>query len=195
MKKTFPAILFLFLMLFCHACKDKHNSVTWQEENGILRIEAENGEFGSDKFGWEIGSDFPGHSGSGYVIWRGASNWGPESKPYDSISLMDRISYRIKIETPGKYYVKVLNYHLKEDGDNDVWASVDKSDWGKTYDWQVEKWTLDERGEWAKYDLAAGLHDIELAGRSPGFAIDQIVIFEESLKSQFIPEAAASDKP
>ncbi len=194
MKKKIPTILFLCSTLLFSACRDKTSATTWVEVDGIVRIEAEDGHFGSEQSGWKTESDFPGFSGTGYVIWKGASSSGPESKPYDSVSLSDRISFRIKIETPGVYYVKVLNYHLKEDGDNDVWTSVNKNEWGKTYDWQVKKWTLDERGEWAKYDFAAGLHDIEIAGRSPGFAVDQVLIFEESHKDQFIPEAEPSDR-
>lgn len=175
-------LLYVLLLSLLSCNQERPQQKTWIEENKMLVIEAEEGIFPQGSTGWKKEKEFPGYTGEGYVIWRGESNWGPESKAYDSISPNDVISYEIEIANPGTYYVKVLNYHRKEDGDNDVWTSVNKGEWGKTYDWQVGTWTLDERGDWARRRLEKGRNIIEIAGRSVGFAIDQIVLYEESVK-------------
>lgn len=176
-------ILLMGVVGILPGCQSSSAPEIWKEENHLLIIEAENGLFDPDASAWSIEKEFPGYQGEGYVVWRGAGDWGPEKKAYDSISdPKSIISYWVAIDNPGTYYVKVRNYHLQEDGDNDVWVSVNRGDWGKTYDWQVNAWTLDERGEWAKYSFEKGRHLVQLAGRSEGFAIDQIVIFEQRHK-------------
>ena len=171
------------------ACEAKPPAHTWKETDGVLVMEAEDGLYVADVSGWKMETTFSGYNGNGYVVWRGPGDWGPEKKTYNSISRKGHvISFPFTITNPGVYYVKVLNYHLEKDGDNDVWTSVDKGDWGKTYDWQINAWTTDERGEWAKVTLTTGDHLVELAGRSEGFAVDQVIIFQERLGERFIPK-------
>lgn len=176
------------IIIFLSACQTKITGTGWQEKDDVLIMEAEAGVFDASTSGWKKETDFKEFHGNGYVVWRGEGDWGPEKRVYDSISNTKHIiSYTFQITNPGVYYVKVLNYHLKEDGDNDVWVSVDKGDWEKTYDWQINEWTFDERGEWAKYKFDKGIHQVQMAGRSRGFAVDQIIIFEESMKDKFLP--------
>lgn len=168
----------------------------WLEQDGIVVMEVEHAKaFRTSDAGWQLATAPEGFTGKGYCVWRGPADWGPESRPYDTVLLQDRkLSYKVKIVTPGVYYLKVRNFHHKEDGDNDVWVSVNRSPWGKTYDHQVEQFTFDERGTWAKYELTPGIYSVELAGRSFGFGADRIVLFlsgtpEEKWSNPLLPES------
>ena len=155
----------------------------WCEKNGIAVIEAENASnFKSEKNGWEIVNDIPGFKGRGICVWRGAADSGPESRSYDTEFLHERkLIYKVSISTPGNYFIKIRNIHRYVDGDNDVWVSADKCNWGKTYDHQINEYTFDERGAWAIYHFKEGIHTIELAGRSAGFGVDRIVLFKSDI--------------
>jgi hypothetical protein len=178
--KTAISTLVLFL-LFAGCIIQKDNRI-WQEEGGIAIMEAEHALLRPEGSGWLFENSLEGYMGSGYMVWRGTGDWGPESRPYDSIVSPDRIlTYRVQVSTPGTYFLKVRNQHQKEDGDNDVWISVNGSEWGKTYDWQENEWTLDERGTWAKYPLGKGVHTVQMAGRSTGFAVDRLILFLETI--------------
>lgn len=172
------------------------NEKVWIEENGVAVIEVENAVGLTDsRTGWKVTTTPKGYTGSGYCVWTGPADWGPESRPYDTVLLTGRkLSFKVKNTTPGTYFAKVRNFHHKEDGDNDVWVSINKSHWGKTYDHQVEQFTFDERGTWATYELAPGIYDVELAGRSFGFGADRIVLFlshlpEEKWSHHLLPES------
>jgi hypothetical protein len=175
-------LFFLLLpLLVGTATYQKKPEKVWVEKNGLAVIEAEHVAHLPPASGWKLEKTLTGYMGSGYLVWRGRADWGPESRPYDSIPEPEvRLSYQVQISTPGTYYLKVRNQHQHEDGDNDVWTSVNGSAWGKTYDWQQHEWSLDERGTWAKYVLPPGLHKVELAGRSRGFAVDRLILFLEN---------------
>jgi hypothetical protein len=161
----------------------KRKRLAWVEKNGVAVIEVENADgFKDNPQGWQFGNSYPGFTGKGYCTWKGKGDWGPESRSYDTTLLADRkLSYLVKITSPGIYYAKVRNHHHFKDGDNDVWVSVNKSRWGKTYDWDIKQFTFDERGTFAKYQLEAGTHLVELAARSGNFSADRIVLFRENV--------------
>lgn len=168
----------------------------WKQNKGVIVIEAERALHYSPSSAWVHENVLPGFHGEGYVVWRGQPDWGPEERPYDSISDPSRIlAYRINIVTPGTYKVKVLNRHLKKDGDNDVWVSVNAGPWGKTYDWQVDEWSVDERGKWALYQLQKGIYTIEIAGRSSGFCIDRILIYRNDPRDEELVLRAVNESP
>lgn len=167
----------------------------WSERNGYVIIEAENAAgFKSNSGGWQLNAHAKDYTGTGYVTWRGPASWGPETREYDSVSAEKKLSYRVRINTPGTYYAKVRNRHDREDGDNDVWLSVNKGTWGKTYDHDVNRFSFDERGDWAKYKLDTGVYLVELAGRSPNFSADRIVLYKEGIPVEewghkYLPES------
>lgn len=185
----FFVLLPLLTLIWCcnpkitkKSTRGTHNVRVWIEKGGVAVMEAEHAlSFTTGDSGWQLNSENEGYTGTGYCTWKGPSDWGPESRPYDTALLANRkLTYRVQISTPGTYYVKVRNIHAKEDGDNDVWVSVNKSRWGKTYDHQVNQFSFDERGAWAKYELTPGISTVELAGRSHNFSVDRIVLFKES---------------
>lgn len=175
--KYFGALLVCFLIVL--SAFDTIAQKLWLEKDGIAVIEAESAPNLPKSSGWVKGDTLQGYYGSGYMVWRGTGDWGPESRPYDSITQETRIlTYHVEIQKAGIYYLKLRNQHQHEDGDNDVWTSVNGSDWGKTYDWQENEWSLDERGIWAKYTLEKGINKVELAGRSQGFSVDRIFLYQ-----------------
>lgn len=187
-KVAIVALAALILLIQCRQlpASNRTNDVkkVWLEKDGIAVIEVENASSLPDSSqNWKIMRDPKGFTGSGYVVWNGAGDWGPESRPYDTSLLQDRkLTFHVKISTRGTYFLKVRNYHLLQDGDNDTWTSVNNSHWGKTYDHQVASFTFDERGDWAKYPLDTGIVKVELAGRSRGFGADRLVLFLDTIE-------------
>tara|TARA_R110000868_G_scaffold243273_1_gene499208 strand:+ start:1268 stop:1903 length:636 start_codon:yes stop_codon:yes gene_type:complete len=155
----------------------------WKENDGILVIEVENhSDKKSPNVKWELKKESKGFSGTGYYQWTGVGIW-HKIDEYASMASERILSYTFEINKKGIYYAKIKNFHLMEDGDNDVYLSINKSSWNKIYDHQKENWTWDENGQWNdKYPqyLKKGIYQIELAGRSQGFAIDKIALFHES---------------
>ncbi|MGF1637578.1 MAG: hypothetical protein ACFCUU_10945, partial [Cyclobacteriaceae bacterium] len=179
---------------FILSCQPNQKQKIWKESNGIVIIEAENVMDIPVDSNWKVESTLSGRQSTGYVTWRGDDTSGPESLPYDSLSTEFRLSYQIDIETPGTYHIRVLNQHQMEDGDNDVWISLNRGDWGKTYDWQINEWSLDERGDWAKAKLDKGIHVVELGGRSAGFSIDRILVFHDQIEPDSVLILAAESE-
>lgn len=188
--KINAVVLTISLVSFTDRSKDK----IWIEKDGIIVIEAEFPKQTLSNEGWTKGDTLRGFFGDGYVVWRGTPDWGPESRPYDSFLGQSVLTYHFRIKNPGVYNIKIRNYHMKKDGDNDVWTSVDGGEWGKTYDWQTREWTPDERGAWAKRKLEAGDHRVELAGRSKGFCIDRIIIFKDGIAADNVAQLPASKR-
>lgn len=152
-------------------------SKRWVEKDGIVIIEAEN-ITDSLPEGWEFKQEHQGYTGKSYIQWTGKGMWGPETYDYQKMPKDRLVTYYFEINTPGVYFIKLKNYHLKKDGDNDVWISVGEGNFGKLYDFETNAWTFDERGIWASYQLEAGkVYKVQLAGRSSNFNVDRIHIF------------------
>ena len=156
----------------------------WKENNGIVIIEAENNQDKkSNENGWKLKKIPKGYTGKGYYQWNGVGLWHKPSA-YDSLPAERILTYYFEIEKEGVYYAKLRNYHLQEDGDNDVFLSINKSDWNKVYDHQESQWTWDENGKWEdKYPhfFKKGIYILQLGGRSVGFGVDKIALFHETL--------------
>jgi hypothetical protein len=112
-----------------------------------------------------------------WIVWEGEGLWGEGALPYAEVGAERRITFRFTVHQAGAYRLKVLNRHQREDGDNDVWGSINGSEWKKFYDWQTDQWTWDETGCWGSWRLEPGDHVLELGGRSPGFQISRLVLF------------------
>lgn len=154
----------------------------WRAAKGPIVIEAESTLSTLRDGAWERLLDDKASGGSA-VIWRGPGTWqegADDVRVYAPFKEPDSVlTYRFTIDVEGRYLIKLRNRHTREDGDNDVWVSVNRGEYQKHYDWNVNTWTWDETGSWAHHRLAAGEHVLELAGRSHGFAIDRIVIFRD----------------
>ena len=163
--------------------KENEASKVWMEKDGMVVIEAENVAHPLPE-GWEFKQEHQGYTGKGYIQWTGKGMWGPETYDYQEMPNDRLVTYYFKVNTPGVYFIKLRNYHLKKDGDNDVWISVGGGVFGKLYDFEENAWTFDERGTWGTYELQAGkVYKVELAGRSGNFNVDRIHIFRSDKAS------------
>lgn len=184
----------LVLGVILMGCDKQPKEKIWIENAGYVIIEAENGNnYLENLAGWKFSKSLQGYTGSGYCTWLGENDWGKESRPYEEIEEQHKIlSFKVQINNPGDYFIKLRNVHMKTDGDNDVWASVDQSKWTKMYDHQTRTWTWDETGRWAKYKLENGISVIQLAGRSNGFSVDRVVLHRDGLGEKIW---GSKDKP
>lgn len=107
---------------------------------------------------------------------------------YSQIEETRKLVYFVKINHPGKYYLKVRNYHTGKgsgghafDGDNDCFISINKSSFGKQYDHNVREFTWCETGIWRSAMLSKGVYEIAMGGRSFDFGADRIALFHGDL--------------
>ncbi|RED95670.1 carbohydrate-binding protein [Marinoscillum furvescens] len=132
--------------------------------------------------GWELETSYDDYTGSGYITWKS-----------DSISFQPQegvLAYTFKVAESGFYQLKLRNRYECEDLTecNDVWTRMDDGQWIKAYSHTNYRWNLQtghdinhELNEAPGYQLSNGKHTFYLAGRSPGFSIDQIVFEKISL--------------
>jgi len=179
--RTFAPIV-LCLLSVAAASELRTALRVWSALKGPIVIEAESTLSTLRKGAWERLSDDDASRGAA-VIWRGPGTWqegADDVRPYTPFKEPDSVlTYRFKVAVEGRYAIKLRNRHVREDGDNDVWLSINRQEFRKYYDWNVHAWTWDETGSWANHRLMPGEHLLEIAGRSHGFAIDRIVIFRD----------------
>lgn len=192
--KTVLAIMLMGLLFFLNSFEEKRKVKVWVEKDGIIIVEAEHFQREiQDKVDDFVVKDSPnGFSGTGYVRWEGSGDWKNEV-PYDSFPKNRSLRYHFKINNPGIYLAKIRNYHLEEDGDNDVYLSINKSTWNKIYDHQVKQFSWDENGKWKDsypQHFEEGVYLLEIAGRSVGFGVDKITLFKE----EYYPEPLNNHK-
>lgn len=176
-------ILVLAGLLFLPLVAQSQKLKVWTEQDGMVIIEAENyqPEIQENEVLFRLMKSPEGFSGKGYLVWEGKGHW-KDRLPYDSLPPFRSIKYFVKINSPGTWFAKVRNYHLEEDGDNDIYISINQGNWNKVYDHQAKEWTWDENGKWEDSHpqyLKPGIYKLEIAGRSVGFGIDRITLFEE----------------
>jgi hypothetical protein len=177
-------LLFAIGVTACVLASERNPQSTrlWQASGGPIVIEAESTLSTLREGAWERVQDGEA-SGGAAVIWRGPGTWqegADDVRPYAPFKEPDSVlTYRFTVDAEGRYLIKLRNRHAREDGDNDVWVSVNGQEYRKYYDWNVNTWTWDETGSWAHQRLKPGEHVLELAGRSHGFAVDRIVIFRD----------------
>jgi hypothetical protein len=190
MKHRKQFTLWFFILLALGACTNAPLQKIWVENNKYVVIEVEDVERGYDHTHWQMFTEPEGWTGSGYLVWKGTAIGGhdKESVNYQDIEDARKLTYSIKINNPGVYFLKVRNYHVGKgsgdhifDGDNDCFISINKSDFGKQYDFNIKEFTWCETGNWRKAYLAEGIHEVSLAGRSVDFGADRICLFHEDL--------------
>lgn len=155
--------------------------------NGYLLLEAENLPY-SDL--WQfIEIDSNRVMGSGYLKYVGPVTGSGHGQEIDEEGKLqgdpaDWLVIPVEISEPGRYRINLRNHHLKKDGDNDIWVHVigyplpirrvgDHA--VDTYQW------LTWGPEWVYFDLEVpGTYEFYVAGRSHGFAVDRIAIYNET---------------
>lgn len=145
------------------------------EENGLLvcRIES-----APDVDDWTFSNSTGGFAGDGYFRWDGPNLF---TQPGAS----GVFGYDFELSTGGTWTLSLRNRHEHPDPteENDCWIRMDGGPWQKVFSngpQSVGGWTWESRvdlhnGQFpqASYNLGAGLHRVEFAGRSHGFKMDR----------------------
>lgn len=187
------------------ACNTKYS-----EKNGLLVIEAENGQLAN---GWTVAAALTGYSGTGYIVWNGS-----ESKANPGTGL---VQYPLTIQRPGMYRVQLhgqIAAGKTNTSANDVWLKVNdaalfahrdgsvawprdgfvvpqgavftpdgRNGWLKAYlnqfggwFWQTRTWQSNPHDIFVHFDKP-GAYTLVLAASSKGYAIDRIVLYHTSV--------------
>ena len=176
---VFKGSIYPYFTCFIWSCNTADPLFEIENDLTILQIEDLPAHYFKDQ-AWELGTTYKGFHGNGYAIWKGTAISGNDSQPGDEPDRYLRLKIRIK--EAGTYFIKLRNYHQSRDGDNDVFIRTpgqEENNFRKYYDHDVNAWTLDETGDWATHQLEKGTHMLEIAGRSHGFAIDELLIYKE----------------
>jgi hypothetical protein len=147
---------------------------TYVEQGGLVVFEVESTP--AYDF-WTAETAMAGYTGDAYYTWRGPEYFGtPGVAP---------LTYQIMINTPGLYHFRLHNRHDYPDPSqqNDVFAQMDNGGWIKTFSSERGVWTWRTAFDHhtfqgnAEYQLAPGLHTLQISARSHGFSIDRILLY------------------
>jgi hypothetical protein len=150
----------------------------YQESGGIVVVEIEAEPAGGS---WTPGTALAGYTGSGYYTWTGPDLF---NSPGSGV-----LRYEFNLTTPGTYQLRIRNRHDFADSteQNDCFTRMDGGAWVKTFSSQRGQWTWATNHEFdantkppAAYALSAGLHVLEISGRSHGFSIDRFHLYLDS---------------
>ncbi|TWT40656.1 DUF5060 domain-containing protein [Botrimarina hoheduenensis] len=153
----------------------------FQEENGLVLFELESQPAAG---GWELQSSVPGFTGSGYYRWEGPNLFG-------NPGAQGVTQYRFNVTNPGTYQMRFHNHRnggIPFDQENDVWTRMDNGQWVKVFSGTQGQWNWASNFDFgegnrpsASYNLAAGEHTFTISGRSTGFRIDRVALYNTSL--------------
>jgi hypothetical protein len=155
----------------------------WEEYDGLVVIEAEHVE--KLPSGVYIESSTPGYTGSGYLRFAATYSSSSGAVNYSKVNQDIVLTYKVYVNNPGHYLIKLRNYHQFMDGDNDCWVSVNQFRWRKFWDNNKTTWTYDEgytrfyvshAPDGVNVPLSAGLNTIQVAGRASGYKLDRIIL-------------------
>lgn len=144
---------------------------TFIEEEGRVIVEVESAASDGD---WKAETGIAGYTGDFYYTWRGPDLFGQPG--------VGVLTYRIQISEEGTYHLRIRNYHDNPDGtqSNDCWVKMDDGAWTKVWSPAVGQWNWISHFDFsehnkppASYELSAGTHTFQIAGRSADFSIDR----------------------
>lgn len=152
---------------------------------------------------WQRTTKYPGYEGDAAYVYTGPNTYGVNR---NADTLDSTLSFQIDVEDPGNYFLGLsmgrthdFNSELRGDEGNDVWVRVDDGPWTKVFasgmPWEEASskfgatFDVNHQKSNAAYDLSAGIHTIEVAGRSTGLILDQIQL------SQNRGEATSKGQP
>ena len=169
----------------------------WQEQNGLVVIEAEHIDLVGD---WVVENSHAGYTGSGFIRWNGPNYFGT---PGNGV-----IAIPFEVNSSGDYFVKLRMSHKGAPaGDqwNDVWMKMNdngtfvKAVHPSTYmnDGFTFHTTLEPSGGVfapPKYNLQAGRHTLYLSGRSFNLRLDRIHIYKSGTPDPENPNSPESSR-
>ncbi|MFN6945096.1 MAG: putative Ig domain-containing protein [Cytophagaceae bacterium] len=172
------------------------------EEDGIITMEAESGDLSGTY--WVKRADIADHLGEGYLQFSGGSSMGTPSEDDNS----NVITYSFRIDNPGRYSLKVRAYR-QETEDNDIWVRFPtgnaitmigdsvtgnvSAQWFKYLIGAKDQWHWFMKAQLTGVPHAGNFHDvyfevsepgiysIQIKGRSRGFKMDRIALYNQTM--------------
>ena len=148
-------------------------------EDGLVVIEIEDNVTN----GWTSANSPTGYTGDGFLRWDGPNLF---NSPGTSI-----ITYEFEAPSAGNRRLSLRNRHDDPDPteQNDTWVRMNGGTWFKLFSnlpGTVAVWNWDSRFDLghgnpqpnASFDLLAGLNTLEFSGRSFGFMMDRVHIYD-----------------
>ncbi len=179
-------ILLVILFLSSNVLTHAQQRIYHMPEKGYLLLEAENLAY-SDL--WEfVKMDENRVLGTGYLKYIGPVTGSGHGQEIDREGKLqgdpnDWLTIPVLISEPGRYRIDLRNHHLRKDGDNDIWVHVVGYPLPirRVGDHAVDSYQWLTWGpEWTYFDLEKpGTYTFYIAGRSKGFGIDRIAIYNE----------------
>ncbi len=174
----------------------------WQENGGVLIMEAERGTPVDPSDAWVVATDYDDYRGDGFLRWEGGDKYNSNGH--------GRMHYTFVIDTPGTYHFRMRaqakgpDFGLRRDEGNDCWVqrSVGSSGYYKFYiagqstaDWHFDmKWEQNHNGVRASYELDAGEHTFTIAARSEYFMVDRLYFVQDTSDfDQSLSESPSTD--
>lgn len=129
---------------------------------------------------WTAQTQYAGYTGQSYYRWTGSNQFG---NPGQGI-----LKYQVKLDEASTYYLAIRALRVTEnrnptsDADNDIWIRIDGKPWEKMlhgtkfgdWGWMRSLEAGHESIEQSKFFLGAGVHTIEISGRSQHVMIDKV---------------------
>jgi len=162
------------------------HAATFAEKNGVVMMEVESSKATGS---WKLERSLKGYSGNGYYIWRGTDAFGK------STAGRGTITYTFRIQKAGNYQMRWRSRIGKGNSrteHNDSWVRFPSgrdikgqqalNGWTKVFMNTRDKWvwqsaTVDNVGKPVRQYFSAGVHTVQISGRSSGHAIDKIALY------------------
>ncbi|MBX2853947.1 MAG: DUF5060 domain-containing protein [Rhodobacteraceae bacterium] len=163
------------------------DGAVYGDTDGVFVLES---EMAPATGGWVAENKIAGFTGENYYRWTGDNRYG-EPPTGD---LPGTLSFNINVEEAGDYFLAVRSGRTKEgtpgirdDEANDVLVRIDGGPWVKVFaggmEWEaINGWAttfdIHDQKSPAQYNLTAGVHTLEISGRSTNTLIDKIILAE-----------------
>lgn len=153
----------------------------WQAVDGMVKIQAESVR----PSGWTYAKSWSGYTGKGYMIPQNSYNTGRDFEALDATGLPpvnEMYTINFRVYKAGNYRLDV-RYAMDDKESNDVWVRFTEEDngWHKTgriyKDWEDKDFLFFSWCPGERY-LEPGVYTAWVGPRSPGLAMDYIVIYE-----------------
>ncbi|MEE9334455.1 MAG: fibronectin type III domain-containing protein [Granulosicoccaceae bacterium] len=174
------------VIIFCALTMSATHAATFAENNGVVMLEVESSAAQGD---WKLQRSLSGYSGKGYYIWTGTDAFSKGSAGRGTIT------YSFRIAKAGNYQMRWrsrIGKGASRTEHNDSWVRFPTgkningqhalSGWTKVFMNTRDKWvwqsaTVDGAGKPLRQYFSAGVHTVQISGRSSGHAIDKIAIY------------------
>ncbi|MEB3212567.1 MAG: hypothetical protein VKL39_14500 [Leptolyngbyaceae bacterium] len=160
------------------------NLVVIEAESAVIQAEST-----SSSGGWLFQNDLEGYTGTGYYRW-------DSKREIERTPGAGTLRYTVKLLEDGPYRLSMHTLRngraegrdVKGDQENDFWVRVNDGSWEKiNFHGPYGEWTwanslsINHQSFPAQYELSAGIHTIEISGRSRNAMFDRIHLAKDKV--------------